>query len=256
MSNPQHSHALRIKAVVFDWRGTLVTELDSRQWVREALQLARLEHDDNAVDAVLRAIHTPELLSRLQSPDGNINAERHHQTYFGVFRDAGLDDALAQALWDVDTDPTYNRFAADAAETISVLLESGCKIGVLSNIHFDIRPYFSTSPFDSIETFVLSYEVDMQKPDPAIFEMMLEALGTRAGETLMVGDRLSRDGAAKNIGMPTIIVDSLTDREKRQLHQVTAYVEANHIQFAPEDRNATALGDRAPTGSKRQHSMA
>ncbi|WP_157573730.1 HAD family hydrolase [Nocardia jejuensis] len=223
MSTSHSSRAPRIAAVVFDWRGTLVTELDSRGWVREALRLARRECDGPAVDAVLRAIHTPELLSRLQAPDGNTSAARHRSTYFGVFRDAGLDDELAHALWDVDSDMSHNRFAADAADVVSVLRERECAIGVLSNIHFDIRPSFRVPPFDAIGAFVLSHEVGMQKPDPRIFLEMVRRLGTEPGETLMVGDRPSRDGAAAQVGMPTLIVDQLTDPDRRQLGEVTTW---------------------------------
>ncbi|MFE6861385.1 HAD family hydrolase [Nocardia sp. NPDC057668] len=225
------SPASGIAAVVFDWRGTLVSELDARGWVREALRRRHAAAsgavvDDAAIDAVLSRIHTPELRRRLQAPDGNIGEKRHRETYFGVFADAGLDDPLARALWDVDSDPSYNIFAADAAETVAALFDSGRAVGVLSNIHFDIRPFFRDPPFDRIpeRAFVLSCEAGVQKPDPAIFEEMLTRLGTRAAATLMVGDRENRDGAARRVGMPALIVEPLTDPASRQLGRVTAFV--------------------------------
>ncbi|MGX1804366.1 HAD family hydrolase [Nocardia sp. NPDC055321] len=253
MSDPPSSPTVRITAVVFDWRGTLVTELDSRGWVREALRKldgrgknARIE--EVAIDDVLGKIHTPELLSRLQDPNGNTSKDRHHQTYFGVFRDAGLDDDLAKALWDVDSDPRFNTFAVDAAETIETLIDSGCQIGVLSNIHFDIKGFFSEHPFNKIDeqAFVLSYDVGIQKPDPAIFTKMLERLGTSAAETLMVGDRENRDGVARQVGMRALIVDPLTDAHNRQLDQVTAYVEANHRAFSDQDERCADSDYGAP----------
>ncbi|MGV9414014.1 HAD family hydrolase [Nocardia sp. NPDC003693] len=237
MPNPQQgidrpgSPAAPIAAVVFDWRGTLVTELDARGWVREALRRVRAAAADAVIDAadidaVLRRIHTPELRARLQAPDGNIGEKRHRETYFGVFAAAGLDDDLSRALWDVDSDPSYNVFASDAADTVGAVLDSGLPVGVLSNIHFDIRPLFREPPFDRIEerAFVLSCEVGMQKPDPAIFREMLARLGTPAARTLMVGDRENRDGVARRVGMPTLIVEPLTDPGTRQLGRVTAAV--------------------------------
>ena len=47
----------------------------------------------------------------------------------------------------------------------------GCAIGVLSNIHVDIRPTFSRVGLDTfVDVFVLSGERGVQKPDHAIFD--------------------------------------------------------------------------------------
>ncbi|MCX4096305.1 HAD family hydrolase [Nocardia sp. alder85J] len=160
--------------------------------------------------------------NRLQSPLGNTSYARHRETYYTVFADADLDDRLADALFEVDSDPSYNQFAVDAAATVATLIDRGCKIGVLSNIHFDIRPMFEEAHLlDSIDEFILSSEHGIQKPDPAIFRLALDLLGTSAGQTLMVGDRASRDGVAIDIGMPTLLVPALTDPRQRRLHFVT-----------------------------------
>ncbi|WP_218026078.1 HAD family hydrolase [Nocardia miyunensis] len=230
MSTSEDSKPHPIRAVVFDWRGTLVSELTQRDWAREALRLARREHDDDAVRALLRDIRVAAgEPNRLQSPQGNTSAARHRETYYTVFADAGLDDELADALFAVDSDPAYNIFAVDAAETIASLRQRNCRIGVLSNIHFDIRPMFGEAGLlDSIDTFVLSGEQGIQKPDPAIFRLALEFLGTHAEQTLMVGDRASRDGVAIEVGMPTLLVPALTHPRQRRLHLVTNAVGTQH----------------------------
>ncbi|RJO77231.1 HAD family hydrolase [Nocardia panacis] len=215
-----------MRAVVFDWRGTLVSELTPRGWASEALRRAGRAHHPAAADALLARIRAAAgQPNRLQSPQGNTSAARHRQTYYEVFAAARLDTEVADALFAVDSDPTYNDFAADAAEAIAMLRENGCKIGVLSNIHFDVRPCFDRAGLlDAIDAFALSGEEGMQKPDPAIFRLILTRLGTRAGATLMVGDRPSRDGVAVEVGMPTLLVPPLTDPGVRQLHLVTSAV--------------------------------
>ncbi|WP_201298110.1 HAD family hydrolase [Nocardia sp. CY41] len=225
-SKSSHSHDIR--AVVFDWRGTLVSELSPQQWAQEALRRAGRGHDDDAARALLSKIRAAAgEPNRLQSPQGNTSAARHRETFYAVFADAGLDTDLADELFAVDSDPAYNHFAADAAATLTALVERGCKIGVLSNIHFDIRPCFAEAGLlPSIETFVLSNEHGIQKPDPAIFRLALGELGTRAEQTLMVGDRPARDGAAVAVGMPTLLVPSLTDPRNCRLHLVTNAVGA------------------------------
>ncbi|MET7771487.1 HAD family hydrolase [Nocardia sp. NPDC005366] len=228
MPTSNGSRAHDIRAVVFDWRGTLVSELTPVGWVREALRRVGRDYDDHAVTTVLRAIQTPESLRRMRSPQGNTSAERHRDTYYGVFTAAGLDSELADELWAVESDPAYNRFAVDAAETFASLAKRGCKIGVLSNIHFDIRPVFERARLlDSVDAFVLSCEHGIQKPDPAIFHLALEELGTGPECTLMVGDRPSRDGVAVDIGMSTLLVPTLLDHERRRLHLVTSTVGAH-----------------------------
>ncbi|MFE7743061.1 HAD family hydrolase [Nocardia sp. NPDC057455] len=233
-SSGSHSHDIR--AVVFDWRGTLVSELSPQRWTEEALRRSGRRHDAATATALLQNIRTAAgQPNRLQSPQGNTSAARHRETYYAVFADAGLDSDLADALFAVDSDPSYNHFAADAAATLTTLFEGGYRIGVLSNIHFDIRPFFAEAGLsDLIGTFVLSNEHGIQKPDPAIFRVACEELGTRPAQTLMVGDRPSRDGAAVEIGMPTLLVPSLTDPRQRQLHLVTNALGAGHLPGSAE----------------------
>lgn len=216
----------RIRAVVFDWRGTLVTELTPEGWVREALRRIGLDDGDRAVAAVLGSVRAAAgRPNRLQSPTGNTSYAAHRQTYYSVFADAGLGDELSDSLFDVDSDPAYNRIAIDTADTFGTLIQNGCKIGILSNIHFDIRPAFAAAGLlDSIDAFVLSGETGVQKPDPAIFRLALDRLGVRAEHALMVGDRPARDGVAVEVGMPTLLVPQLIDPGQRRLHLVTRLV--------------------------------
>ena len=208
---------------MFDWRGTLVSELTQEGWASEALRRSSREWGDAATAELLRTIREADgNPSRMKHPQGNISFQRHHDTYYSVFHDAGLPDDLADQLFLVDSDPSYNIFAADAAETIAAVKKKGCRVAVASNIHFDIRPMFeSAGLLDAIDTFVLSNEEGVQKPDPAFFQLALNRLGTPAEHTLMVGDNASRDGAAVEVGMQYIPVPQLTDPRHRQLHLVT-----------------------------------
>ncbi|WP_153349014.1 HAD family hydrolase [Nocardia aurantia] len=218
-----------IRAVIFDWRGTLVSELTPHGWVREALRRAGRVCDDVAVTALLHDIREAAgRPNRLRAPDGNTSYARHRETYYTVFRDAALDEELADALFDVDSDASLNEFAVDAPAAFAALIESGCKIGVLSNIHFDIRPMFEKARLlGSVDRFVLSGEHGIQKPDPAIFRLALGLLGTSAEETLMVGDNPARDGVAVDVGMPALLLPALTDPRRRRLHLVTNVVGSN-----------------------------
>ncbi len=212
-----------IRAVVFDFRGTLTTEYVGEGWAGEALRRVGRDYGDQASAALWQRIHAAAgEPNRLQDPTGNTSPVRHRDTLYAVFADAGLDDALADALLAVDSDLSCNLFAADVPDTFAALAGNGCAIGVLSNIHVDIRPTFAEAGLDEfVDAFVLSGEHGVQKPQPRIFEVMLDMLGTSPEQTLMVGDRASRDGAAVQVGMPTLLVPPLTDPSQRRLHLVT-----------------------------------
>lgn len=59
------------------------------------------------------------------------------------------------------------------------------------------------------------------KPEPAIFEMAMQRLGTKPTETLMVGDRLETDiTGAQNIGCRTaLVLSGVSTREEGQAWQ-------------------------------------
>lgn len=199
-----------------------MTTLTAAEWVGEALALMGRDRDAESVAHLLTAIsHADGEPSRLEADGVDCDARRHRDTYYAVFADAGLDDDLADALYAVESDPTHNRFADDVAETLRAVRGRGCQVAILSDIHFDLRPAFVAAGLDRfVDEYVLSFERGVQKPDPAIFHAALEALGSRPGQTLMVGDRASHDGAAVGLGMPTLLVPTLTHPGQRRLDLV------------------------------------
>jgi len=211
-----------LRAVVFDWRGTLVTTLAAEEWVGEALALLGRDRDADSVAQVLTAISRADgEPSRLEADGVDCDARRHRDTYYAVFADAGLDDDLPDALYAVESDPRHNHFADDVAETLRWVAARGCRVAILSDIHFDLRPVFNAANLDRfVDGYVLSFECGVQKPDPAIFRAALDALGSRPERTLMVGDRASHDGAAVELGMPTLLVPTLTNPAQRRLDVV------------------------------------
>jgi HAD superfamily hydrolase (TIGR01549 family) len=213
-----------LAAVLFDWRGTLVTTLSEEQWVREALtRLGRDLGETADVLAAIAAANGPE--DRLDGPGVDSDADRHRRTYQQVFADAGLDDELAAALYAVESDLSLNLFADDVAPTLTALRERGVRVGVLSDLHVDVRPAFTAAGL-TVDAVTLSFEQGCQKPDPRIFTAALDELGVPAAGTLMVGDRAGKDGAAVELGMTVLLLPPLRSAEERRLHQVLALVGA------------------------------
>ena len=234
---------MTFRAVIFDWRGTLVTTLSKHEWVLEALKLLGRGTDPDDVDRLVTAIRAARgVQDRLEGPGIDSDAAFHRRTYFEVFHDAGCDDELAHALYDVESDARHNPFATDAVNTVLELRRRGVQVAVLSDIHFDVRPAFNAAGFgDSVEVYTLSFEQGLQKPDPRMFNRTLSALGVRPTDTLMVGDRSGPDGAAVEEGITTLLLPPLTNIEDRRLHCVLALCEP-----ASRARNSS---NAAPTTS-------
>ena len=215
---------MTVRAVLFDWRGTLVTTRGPKWAVERALAVVGRPATDQDVDHVLSAVlaaNGPE--NRLDTPGMDCDATRHRAISMSVFREAGLDNELAEALYAVDADPDFTVFATDVPATLRSLRGSGIAVGVVSDIHFDLRPLFArVGCLELVDAFTLSFEIGAQKPDPVVFEHALGALGVAPDEALMVGDRSGPDGGAVESGVTTLLLPPLRDPVHERLHRVLA----------------------------------
>jgi HAD superfamily hydrolase (TIGR01509 family) len=212
-----------IRAVLFDWRGTLAVGMTEQLWIERALaRLGEQTANDSVrkiIDDLERAAALPEFQDAWMRLD--CDAEFHRQTYYRVFAAAGLRPDLADALYEVESDPDCNPFANDVGKTLRALSDRGLKIAVVSDIHFDLRPVFDKCALlELVEAFVLSFEHGVQKPDSPIFRIALDELGVEPQEALMVGDRPAYDGAAIALGMPTLLLAPLKDVAEERLDLV------------------------------------
>ncbi len=213
-----------IRAVLFDWRGTLAVDLTDVEWVRRALTTLGREADGATVEGIVSAIARANGPGdRLDAPGVDCDAAVHRRTFLDVLADAGLDPELVDSLYAVEFDPRNSPFAGDVLDTCTALRGRGIRVAVVSDIHVDLRPAFATAGLGGlVDVFTLSFEHGVQKPDPRMFTRTLEVLGVHPAEALMVGDRSRPDGAAVEAGIPTLLVPPLRSVEDRRLHLVLA----------------------------------
>lgn len=207
---------------MFDWRGTLVTAPTEREWVIDSLRSVGMS--TSAADDVLHSIEVANgPKDRLDGPGVDSDADVHRRVFMEVFAEARLPQDLAEALYAAEADPTRNPFAQDAHSTLAALRTAGLRVGVISDIHFDLRPAFAAAGMlDLVDAFTLSFEQGIQKPDPLMFTRTAEALGVSPARCLMVGDRSRPDGAAVEQGMTTLLVPPLLQVGDQRLHRVLA----------------------------------
>ena len=199
---------------MFDWGDTLMD----------------FKYDPELVDAGYRA--GLEALGRDGLPEPALVAEHFREHYEPLFWAPGTieeieypglvrellghfgvevsDDELMRFL---EAEHTAWRPAFTLGATTHALLESlrnrGLKLGLVSNafdppwiLHRDLE---AMGLAERLDFAVFSSEVGRRKPDPAIFETALEALGVQAGDAMFVGDRLYEDvRGAGELGMTTV----------------------------------------------------
>jgi HAD superfamily hydrolase (TIGR01493 family) len=119
-------------------------------------------------------------------------------------------DALAAELYERHRSPDAWRPYPDAEAVLKELRRRGVRVAVVSNIGWDLRPVFVRHGLDGyVDAYVLSYELEVQKPDPRIFRTACELLGLPPEQVLMVGDDVPCDGGATALGCSFLQVEPL-----------------------------------------------
>ncbi|MDH6553094.1 HAD-IA family hydrolase [Streptomyces sp. SAI-041] len=211
-------------AVLFDFSGTLFRVESTESWLRAVLDEAELPLAEAELTRTARELEHVGALPggtapRVPMPDAlaavwgvrDESAELHRAAYTGLSRLVTLPDpALHDALYDRHMLPAAWRPYPDAAEVLRALRERGAKVGVVSNIGWDLRPVFRAHGLDRyVDAYVLSYEHGVQKPDPRLFEAACTALAVEPRDVLMVGDDQRADGGAAALGCGVHFVDHL-----------------------------------------------
>ncbi|MBO1330197.1 HAD family hydrolase [Streptomyces sp. VRA16 Mangrove soil] len=218
-----------IKAVLFDFSGTLFRIESTRSWLGAALAAARTTLPDDEFERAAQRLHevgalpggtahpaeVPQHLAELMAVR-DVDSARHRAAYTGLAREVPLpDDRLYEALYERHMTPSAWRPYPDAREVLAALRERGIAVGVVSNIGWDLRPVFVDHGLDPyVDTYVMSYRHGVQKPDPRLFTAACEALGVAPGDTLMVGDDRRADGGAASLGCAVHFVDHLPVAER------------------------------------------
>ena len=211
------------RAVLFDFSGTVFRLEQDETWLADLT-----DHEGESLDIEAQT----ELMRRMTAPVGQVvdldeehlhawrNRDRdpvlHRKVYLEVLKQSGVPHAdQAVALYDRLIDPSQWTPYPDTEAVLKGVAGKGVKIGVLSNIAFDIRPAFSRRGWDAfVDEFILSFEVGAVKPEPEIFRNAVERLGVDPAETLMVGDSEEADGAAREIGCAFALVEPLPTTER------------------------------------------
>ena len=82
----------------------------------------------------------------------------------------------------------------------------GLRTGILSNMGDSVLENMLAT-FDWIDNFdvlIWSYQHNLAKPEPEIYHLLLDRLGTAPEETLFLDDKLENIEAARKLGLPAL----------------------------------------------------
>ena len=216
-----------IEAVMFDFSGTLFHIESVAEWFDDLGLDLPADERAGCIRRLTDGGALPGGPPPLRAPAGwserDTTAERHRsaytaQTLAALLPAVGPDraDPLAAELYERHKSPgAWRSPYPDAEPVLAELRRRGVPVAVVSNIGWDLRPVFVHGGLDRyVDAYVLSYELEVQKPDPRIFRTACDLLGSAPERTLMVGDDLPADGGATALGCAFHHVRSLPVAER------------------------------------------
>jgi FMN phosphatase YigB (HAD superfamily) len=207
-----------VDAVLFDFQGTLATTEDPVEAVtsaaaacgatlapRRVAALAEALTAAGRVGGPTPAIVPAELAQAWAARD--LDPAAHRTAYAGLAATVAPDiEGFGDAVYARLLQPAGWRVYADAVSTLVALRAAGARIGVVSNVGWDIRAVCRGLGLGQhVDAWTLSGEVGALKPSPAIFQAACRLLEVEPAHTIMVGDTVA-DAGAVDIGCRALIV--------------------------------------------------
>jgi FMN phosphatase YigB (HAD superfamily) len=203
-----------IKGVIFDFHSTLVEGGHAGRWIDAALRLLAEQADPmpelgagwlaglgEYLDQIWQHAHTIDPRS-----ERDLSQDRHRDVFSRTAAlYPGIKPDLIAALYEVMPDQWVP--FDDTLPVLRELKSRGVRTVVLSNIGVDIRPLLDRAGVSALlDGVVLSFEVGLVKPDPAIYARALELLGVAGSQALMVGDNPRDDIGGVALQIRTLIL--------------------------------------------------
>lgn len=188
-----------VRAVLFDLDDTLFDHRESAaaalrcvQDAHACFRSASFDEFERQHSTLLEELHTAVLEARLGIDDARRERFRRLFLKFGV---AAPDDLAAAAAKQYRQEYLEARRAMAGAQALLEAVRARARVGVVSNNllqeqqekleHCGLAPY--------VDALIVSGIVGVSKPDPAIFQAALDALGVQPHEAVMLGDAWTAD---------------------------------------------------------------
>jgi len=192
----------KIESIIFDWGGVLIENPRPGllKYCSEAFGIS-LEEYTPVHDSFLDKFHK-----------GEIGEERFWRQ---------ISDKLGKLMPSVQSQ-WYDAFRSayvpkqEMFDLACSLHNEGYKIALLSNTELPAVRFFHEQSYTMFDLLVFSCIERMMKPQRRIYEITLERLGSKGGQTVFIDDVQNYIKAAKLMGLNTILFESI-DQVKGEL---------------------------------------
>lgn len=200
-------------AVLFDFHGTLAVGRATSDHLRllrpELTEPGLSELADRLTLAGLPAGPYPERVPEEFAEayaSRDTDSAQHRVAYEGLLTpSAGVE--LARELYDLVREPRGWIAYADAHGVLDALRARGVRIGVITNVGFDLLPVArGTGILERVDTWTSSLDAGVVKPDPELFRTAVATLDVPPERCLVVGDNPLADAGGVPLGMPALLL--------------------------------------------------
>jgi putative hydrolase of the HAD superfamily len=215
-------------AVLFDFGDTLFHRAGGPPRLQELARAAGKDISVDEADALWKQVERDARTPEAMAKGRDLSREAHDREWLALY--AAFDElgpGIGAAMYEHEMAPGGWLPFTDTRPVLDTLRAAGVKVGVISNAGWDVRIQVQAAGLDElVDAYVLSYEVGVIKPDPAIFRAACDELGVEPSRVLMVGDTSIPDGGGLRLGMPVLLLPLVAPRGPRGLDAVVRLVGA------------------------------
>lgn len=252
----------RVDAVLFDMGGIFV--LPEPAIARSALRAVHLHEQAAADDESFRRAHFAAMRAHDEDRPDDADIGRHYlSAYFGALGVLGADLEAAleavQPAWDTPASQRWIWRQDEAASALEHLAAHGTALAIVSNCDgtaaeiLEIASVCQVGPGAGTPVAVIvdSAVVGSSKPDPAIFQPALTALGVDPDRVVYVGDSLRFDvGGALAAGLHPVQLDPYDLYEGLAHDRIRSLLElVDHLCTTPDPNDRRQKGLHLTPGS-------
>ena len=185
----------RIESVIFDWGGVLIDDPAPglMQYCAQALAVSKEDYikahskfaADFQKDLISEDTFWERICSRLNIPKPKV-----HSLWADAFKAVYV--------------PRKDMFSLAAR-----LRKNGYKTALLSNTEAAAMQYFYQLQYDMFDVLVFSCAEGTRKPEKKIYELTIQKLGSRPGQSVFIDDKPEYINGAKEAGLNTILFENI-----------------------------------------------
>lgn len=207
LRKPLHEY----KAIFFDVGDTLMTIPAARIILQQFLALRSLHREQDRIGTLFTEAFRTFYYGKQLNPDEVCSPESDRAFWMSIYRhileqlgarEEWTEDEIHRCcheLYDEFTGPEHYRLFEDVQESLAELEGRGFRLGVVSNFAPTLRSILEDKGIARyFDPLIVSTEVGLEKPNPAIFKLALERSGLGPEEVLYVGDHDQNDIWAPN----------------------------------------------------------